>query len=146
MWRKQGKIVNLIAFSLGGEGSRGPDRGRMRGRFTVVACKRVIAARLALISQRTGPLTASVSVPSAAYGGCAPTRACGRSPAGEAFLFSFPRRPKPACTACGVGQFIGGGERCLPDRGNAELGDALAGLDGVGPLDRFTIGTRSSPR
>ena len=31
----------------------------MRGRFTVVARKRVIAARLALISQRTGPLTAS---------------------------------------------------------------------------------------
>ena len=56
----------------------------MRGRFAVVARKRVIAARLALISQRTGPLTASVSVPSAAYGGCTPTRACGRSPAGEA--------------------------------------------------------------
>ena len=83
---KQGKIVNLIAFSSG-EGGRGPDRGRMRGRFTAVAHKRVIAARLALISQRTGPLTASVSVPSAAYGGCTPTRACGRSPAGEAFLF-----------------------------------------------------------
>ena len=62
-----------------------PDRGRMRGRFTVAARKRVIAARLALISQRTGPPTASVSVPSAAYGGCTPTRACGRSPAGEAF-------------------------------------------------------------
>ena len=42
-----------------GEGGRGSDRGRMRGRFTVVARKRVIAARLALISQRTGPLTAS---------------------------------------------------------------------------------------
>ena len=83
---KQGKIVNLIAFLLG-EVGRGPDRGRMRGRFTVAARKRVIAARLALISQRTGPLTASVSVPSAAYGGCTPTRACGRSPAGEAFLF-----------------------------------------------------------
>ena len=80
---KQGKIVNLIAFLLG-EVGRGPDRGRMRGRFTVAARKRVIAARLALISQRTGPLTASVSVPSAAYGGCTPTRACGRSPAGEA--------------------------------------------------------------
>ena len=83
---KQGKIVNLIAFLLG-EVGRGSDRGRMRGRFTVAARKRVIAARLALISQRTGPLTASVSVPSAAYGGCTPTRACGRSPAGEAFLF-----------------------------------------------------------
>ena len=63
---KQGKIVNLIAFLLG-EVGRGPDRDRMRGRFTVAARKRVIAARLALISQRTGPLTAS--------------------PAGEAFLF-----------------------------------------------------------
>ena len=26
-----------------------------------------------------------IAVPSAAYGGCTPTRACGRSPAGEAF-------------------------------------------------------------
>ena len=38
----------------------------------------------------------------------------------------------PVCTACGIGQFIGGFKRCLPDRGNAELGDALTGLDGVG--------------
>ena len=40
--------------------------------------------RFSLIIQRTGPLTASVSALRAAYGGCAPTRACGRSPKGEA--------------------------------------------------------------
>ena len=40
-------------------------------------------ADFALISRLRA--AASVSVPSAAYGGCTPTRACGRSPEEEAF-------------------------------------------------------------
>ena len=44
----------------------------------------------------------------------------------------FSGRPKAAGTALGVGQFVGRGEGRLPDRGDAELGHALAGLDGVG--------------
>lgn len=46
--------------------------------------------------------------------------------------YYFPGRPKAAGTALGVGQLVGRGEGRLPDRGNAELGHALAGLDGVG--------------
>ena len=56
----------------------------MRGELAATGRKRVIVARLPLISQRAGPLTASVSALRAASGGCASTRACGRSPAGKA--------------------------------------------------------------
>ena len=59
-------------------------QGRMRGELAAAARVWVISASPPLISQRAGPLTASVSALRAAYGGCAPTRACGRSPAGEA--------------------------------------------------------------
>ena len=59
-------------------------QGRMRGSFTATTRSRAATASTALISQRSGPLTASVSALRAASGGCASTRACGRSPAGEA--------------------------------------------------------------
>ena len=59
-------------------------QGRMRGELAAAARVWVISASPPLISQRAGPLTASVSALRAASGGCASTRACGRSPAGEA--------------------------------------------------------------
>ena len=59
-------------------------QGRMRGSLTATTRSRAATASTALISQRSGPLTASVSALRAASGGCASTRACGRSPAGEA--------------------------------------------------------------
>ena len=59
-------------------------QGRMRGSLTTTTRSRAATASTALISQRSGPLTASVSALRAASGGCASTRACGRSPAGEA--------------------------------------------------------------
>ena len=68
--------------SLPPRGKAAP-QGRMRGELAATGRKRVIVARLPLISQRSGPLTASVSALRAASGGCASTRACGRSPAGE---------------------------------------------------------------
>ena len=67
------------------EGKVAP-QGRMRGRFIMTDHLRTAMAGSPLISQRAGPLTASVYALRAAYGGCAPTRACGRSPAGEAIL------------------------------------------------------------
>ena len=57
----------------------------MRGKCPAAARLRDRAKHFALISQRAGPLTASVYALRAAFGGCAPTRACGRSPSGEAF-------------------------------------------------------------
>ena len=59
-------------------------QGRMRGELAAAARVWVISASPPLISQRSGPLTASVSALRAASGGCASTRACGRSPTGEA--------------------------------------------------------------
>ena len=56
----------------------------MRGKCPAAARLRDRAKHFALISQRAGPLTASVYALRAAFGGCAPTRACGRSPSGEA--------------------------------------------------------------
>ena len=56
----------------------------MRGELAAAARVWVISASPPLISQRSGPLTASVSALRAASGGCASTRACGRSPVGEA--------------------------------------------------------------
>ena len=56
---KQGKIVNLIAFPLGGEGGRGPARGRMRGELAEVSRLWEIAAKPPLISRRAEPPTAS---------------------------------------------------------------------------------------
>ena len=58
----------------------------MRGELAAASRKHAIMAGSPLISQRAEPLTASVYALRAAYGGCAPTRACGRSPAGEAIL------------------------------------------------------------
>ena len=63
-------------------GPAGPDEGVS---FRAADHKRAAETSLALISQRAGPLTASVFAPRAACGGCTPTRACGRSLAGEAF-------------------------------------------------------------
>ena len=42
-----------------GEGGRGPVRGRMRGELTAIARKRLSVAGSTLISQWSGPLTAS---------------------------------------------------------------------------------------
>ena len=77
MWENKG------AFSLGGEGVRGPARGRMRGESAEIARLKGDRANFALISRLRA--AASVSALRAAFGGCAPTRACGRSPSGKAF-------------------------------------------------------------
>ena len=92
----------------------------------------------ALISPLRGQLQSPCQVPPTAV--ALRHAPAGAAPRGKPFCFSFPRRPKPACTACGVGQFIGGGERCLPDRGNAELGDALTGLENRLQYQRFLAG------
>ena len=42
-----------------GEGGRGSDRGRMRAKPDIAASERAAAVRSTLLSQRTGPLTAS---------------------------------------------------------------------------------------
>ena len=68
--------------SPAGEGGRGPARGRMRGECAAITHSRDALASSALISPLTR--TASVSALRAASGGCASTRACGRSPEGEA--------------------------------------------------------------
>ena len=68
--------LTLKSLPLGGKVA---PQGRMRGELAATGRKRVIVVRLPLISQRAGPLTASVSALRAA-----PTRACGRSPKGEA--------------------------------------------------------------
>ena len=62
-------------------GPAGPDEGVS---FRAANHKQAAETSLTLISQRAGPLTASVFAPRAACGGCTPTRACGRSPSGEA--------------------------------------------------------------
>ena len=62
-------------------GPAGPDEGVS---FRAANHKQAAETSLTLISQRAGPLTASVYALRAAFGGCAPTRACGRSPSGEA--------------------------------------------------------------
>ena len=61
-------------------GPAGPNEGVS---FRAADHKRAAETSLALISQRAGPLTASVYALRAAFGGCAPTRACGRSPSGK---------------------------------------------------------------
>ena len=66
----------------------------MRGKCPAAARLRDSAKHFALISQRAGPLTASVYALRAAFGGCAPTRACGRSPSGEGIFYWF----SPAAT------------------------------------------------
>ena len=42
-----------------GEGGRGPDRGRMRGEFALIARKRIVTARLPLIRPLRGQLPPS---------------------------------------------------------------------------------------
>ena len=76
-----------------GEGGRGPARGRMRGSLAAGTREREATANSALISRLRA--TASVSALRAASGGCAPTRACGRSPSGEAFVGAGHARPLP---------------------------------------------------
>ena len=69
-----------IGFPLGGSC---PRSGLMRGSLAVAIRLRAISANSPLIRPRAGPRPPSVYAPRAAYSGCAPTRACGRSPAGE---------------------------------------------------------------
>ena len=83
----RGKAARLGAFPLAGKVAA----GRMRSGCPAAARLRDRAKHFALISQRAGPLTASVYALRAAFGGCAPTRACGRSPSGEA-IYRFPLR------------------------------------------------------
>ena len=81
--------------SPSGEGVRGPARGRMREKFAVFTRKRAAtqtspssAACGRQLPPKGKPLelaAASVYALRAAFGGCAPTRACGRSPSGKAF-------------------------------------------------------------
>ena len=78
-----------------GKVARRPDEG---AGFRAANHKRAAETSLTLISQRAGPLTASVFAPRAACGGCTPTRACGRSPSGEAAppgLFILLHTPSP---------------------------------------------------
>ena len=89
------------AFPDGGRWPAGPDEGRAcRGS----PCMGHIG-KSALISQRSGPLTASVSALRAASGGCASTRACGRSPAGEAARRKKTAKTILTCT-CFCGKLI----------------------------------------
>ena len=80
-------------------------QGRMRGSLTATTRSRAATASAALISQRSGPLTASVSALRAASGGCASTRACGRSPAGEAARRKKSAKTILTCT-CFCGKLI----------------------------------------
>ena len=80
-------------------------QGRMRGELAASARVWVISASLPLISQRSGPPTASVSALRAASGGCASTRACGRSPAGEAARRKKTAKTILTCT-CFCGKLI----------------------------------------
>ena len=80
-------------------------QGRMRGELAAAARVWVISASPPLISQRSGPLTASVSALRAASGGCASTRACGRSPAGEAARRKKSAKTILTCT-CFCGKLI----------------------------------------
>ena len=80
-------------------------QGRMRGSLTATTRSRAATASTALISQRSGPLTASVSALRAASGGCASTRACGRSPAGEAARRKKSAKTILTCT-CFCGKLI----------------------------------------
>ena len=80
-------------------------QGRMRGSLTATTRSRAATASTALISQRSGPLTASVSALRAASGGCASTRACGRSPAGEAARRKKTAKTILTCT-CFCGKLI----------------------------------------
>ena len=80
-------------------------QGRMSGELAAAARVWVISASLPLISQRAGPLTASVSALRAASGGCASTRACGRSPAGEAARRKKTAKTILTCT-CFCGKLI----------------------------------------
>ena len=86
-----------------GEGVRGPARGRMREKFAGFTRKRAAtqtspssAACGRQLPPKGKPLelaAASVYALRAAFGGCAPTRACGRSPSWEAY-----KRKIPHCT------------------------------------------------
>ena len=58
----------------------------MRGKFAEIALEWVVVAHFSLISRLRA--AASVYALRAAFGGCAPTRACGRSPEGEAFFLA----------------------------------------------------------
>ena len=80
-------------------------QGRMRGELAAAARVWVMSASPPLISQRSGPLTASVSALRAASGGCASTRACGRSPAGEAARRKKTAKTILTCT-CFCGKLI----------------------------------------
>ena len=97
--------------------------------------------------------TASVSVPSAAYGGCTPTRACGRSPEGGS-LYKLPSvliQGRFLCVRIPLirrpGLFIGGGGKVLrppavggvaQDKAAAELHEARSAT--ASPRGRNTAG------
>ena len=70
-------IVQFKTFPLGG---RCPRKGADEGKI------------LPLISQKSKIFASFISALRAAFGGCAPKRACGRSPQGEAFAPSALRK------------------------------------------------------
>ena len=122
--------------SPAGEGGRGPARGRMRGECAAITHSRDALASSALISPLTR--TASVSALRAASGGCASTRACGRSPAGEALetqkrgrfraLFRLSKKVcSPLGPLCeGAPPAGGGGENCTAVRNISGYGKVLS--------------------
>ena len=95
-------------------------QGRMRGELAAPARVWVISASPPLISQRSGPLTASVSALRAASGGCASTRACGRSPAGEAARRKKTAKTILTCT-CFCGKLIAVKKAATGSRPSAHL-------------------------
>ena len=79
-------------------------------------------ANSALISRLRA--AASVYALRAAFGGCAPTRACGRSPSGEAFRTGAAPREKPLEL---TGAFSPWGRRCPRPRPRTDEGRACGG-------------------
>ena len=84
-----------------------------------------------LIRPRARPRPPSVSALRAAYGGCAPTRACGRSPKGKGFLFYKLFIDFTLTKRCPGGGLFGGGGR-----------GQTARLQGAGGGDGFFQGRR----
>ena len=86
----------ILKPSPAGEGGpAGPDEGQ------AVLGNPFVGNARQLRPHQSASRTASVSVPRAAFGGCAPTRACGRSPSGKpleltgAFSLWGRRCPRP---------------------------------------------------
>ena len=95
-WKGEGFRRAILAFpTQGGRCPEGADEGQSGCGCPQTGCVGKAAPH------QSPSVTASVSAPRAAFGGCAPTRACGRSPEGEAFPYK-----KPPCTFFRAGRFF----------------------------------------